>query len=66
MAELFPEETQILDVLDEGFKTARLSMLKELNGKMGKELIKSGKQYIYKVGISTKIIDIIKRRQIWS
>ena len=63
MAELFPEETQILDILDEGFKTTRLSMLKELKEKMDKELNKSGKQHIYKVGISTKIIEIIKRRQ---
>lgn len=33
---------------------------------MDRELNKPGKQYIYKVGISTKIIEIIKGRQIWS
>lgn len=60
MAELSPEETQISDILDEDVKTTRLSMLKEPKEKMDRELNKPGKQYIYKVGISTKIIEIIK------
>ena len=54
----------MLDILDEGFKTTVFSMLKELKEKMDKELNKSGKQYMSKIRISTKIIEIIKRRQI--
>lgn len=52
--ETIPEYTQALDLLHKDFKTTVLNMLKELKKNTDKKL-ESGKQYINKMRMSTKI-----------